>query len=189
MIKRETVYFEKTGPENSAGCLGIVQRLVQAGAKHVVVASTRGETGLLFARGLPAGKANLVVVAHAAGFAGTGVVEFDAEKRRAIEEKGGRVVQATMPFHSVENGIEKKFAGTLPGSMVAHALRVFGQGAKVGCEIAMMAVDAGLVPEGEEVVAVGGTRWGADTVLVVRSAASRNFLDLKVLEIAAKPRG
>ena len=188
MIRKETVYFEKPGPENSADCLGIVQRMVQAGAKHVVVASTRGETGLLFARGLPAGKANLVVVAHAAGFAGTGVVEFDAEKRRAIEERGGRVVQATMPFHSVENGIEKKFSGTLPASLVAHTLRIFGQGAKVGCEIVMMAADAGLVPEGAEVVAVGGTRWGADTVLVVRSAASRNFLDLKVLEIAAKPR-
>jgi hypothetical protein len=189
MIKRETVYFEQAGPENSADCLKIVKRLVEEGAKHVVVASTRGETGLLFAEGLPAGKASLVVVAHSAGFQGTGVVEFEPSQGRAIEAKGGKVCRATMPFHGVESAIEKQFSGTLPSSLIAHALRVFGQGAKVCCEIVMMTADAGLIPEGEEVVAAGGTRWGADTVLVIRSAASRNFLNLKVLEIAAKPRG
>jgi hypothetical protein len=188
MIKKETAYFEKAGPENSAGCLAIVQRLVEEGQKHVVVASTRGETGLLFAQGLPAGKANLVVVAHSAGFQGPGVVEFDPEKGRAISTRGARICQATMPFHGVENGIEKRFSGTLPSSLIAHALRVFGQGAKVCCEIVMMAADAGLIPEGEEAAAAAGTRWGADTVMVIRSAASRNFLNLKVLEIAAKPR-
>jgi hypothetical protein len=52
----------------------------------------------------------------------------------------------------------------------------------------MMAADAGLIPEGEEVLAIAGTAWGSDTVMVVRSAASKRFFDLKVLEILAKPR-
>jgi len=188
VISKETVYFEKPGPENSADCLTIVKRLVEEGAKNVVVASTRGETGLLFAEGLPAGKAQLVVVAHSAGFAGPGAVEFDPGKSRAIVARGGKVCQATMPFHSVENAVEKKYSGTLPASLIAHTLRIFGQGAKVCCEIVMMAADAGLVPEGEEAVAVAGTHWGADTVMVIEAAASRNFLNLKVLEMAAKPR-
>jgi hypothetical protein len=53
----------------------------------------------------------------------------------------------------------------------------------------MMAADAGLVPEGEEILVVAGTGRGADTVAVIRSATSKRFLDLKVLEIPAKPRG
>jgi len=38
------------------------------------------------------------------------------------------------------------------------------------------------------VIAVAGTGYGADTVMVIKSAASKRFLDLKVLEILAKPR-
>jgi hypothetical protein len=52
----------------------------------------------------------------------------------------------------------------------------------------MMAADAGLIPEEEEVLAVAGTGRGADTVMVIKSAVSKRFLDLKVLEIRAKPR-
>jgi len=52
----------------------------------------------------------------------------------------------------------------------------------------MMAADAGLIPEAEEVIAVAGTARGADTVCIIKSAASKRFLDLKVLEILAKPR-
>ena len=72
--------------------------------------------------------------------------------------------------------------------IIAQSLRRFGEGAKVCCEIVMMAVDGGLVPEGEEVLAVAGTGLGADTVMVLKSAASKRFLELRVLEILAKPR-
>jgi len=35
---------------------------------------------------------------------------------------------------------------------------------------------------------MAGTAKGADTVTVIKSAASKRFLELKVLEILAKPR-
>jgi hypothetical protein len=44
------------------------------------------------------------------------------------------------------------------------------------------------VPEDEEVLSVAGTARGADTVLLIKSAASKRFLDLRVLEVLAKPR-
>ena len=72
--------------------------------------------------------------------------------------------------------------------LVAQSLRRFGEGPKVCCEIVMMAADAGFIPEGEEVLAVAGTAKGSDSVLVIRSAASKRFLELRVLEILAKPR-
>jgi hypothetical protein len=187
-VKREVIYFDSAGPANTGACLEITRAALSGGYKHLVVASTSGATGLLFARELAGGKADIVVVAHAAGFRGPGVVEFNPGRAREIAERGARVCQGTMPFHSLENAVEKQFSGTLPISLVAHTLRLFGQGVKVGCEIVMMAVDAGLVPEEEEVIAVAGSRSGADTVLVIYSASSRRFLELKVLEIIAKPR-
>jgi hypothetical protein len=81
-----------------------------------------------------------------------------------------------------------KHQGVYPAYIVTQTLRRFSQGVKVGVEIVMEACDAGLIPEAAVVVAVGGTGWGADTILIIESAASKRFLDLKVLEIVAKPR-
>lgn len=58
----------------------------------------------------------------------------------------------------------------------ANALRRFGECHNVCCEIVMKATDAGLMPEGEEVIAVAGTGYEADTVLILKSAASKRFL-------------
>ena len=51
----------------------------------------------------------------------------------------------------------------------------------------MEAADAGLIAEGKEVVAVAGTAKGADTIAIIKSAASKRFLDLYVAQIVAKP--
>jgi hypothetical protein len=72
--------------------------------------------------------------------------------------------------------------------VVAFVLRNFGEGIKVGCEITLMATDAGLVPAGEEIIAIGGTGRGADTAAVILSANAQDFFDLRVLEIVCKPR-
>ena len=59
------------------------------------------------------------------------------------------------------------FKGSAPTLLIANTLRRLGQGLKVCCEIVMEAVDAGLIPEEEEVVAVGGTARGWDTVALI----------------------
>jgi hypothetical protein len=51
-----------------------------------------------------------------------------------------------------------------------------------------MAADAGAIDMGGEVMAVGGTASGADTVCVIRPAHTTNFFDLQVREIVAMPR-
>jgi hypothetical protein len=92
-----------------------------------------------------------------------------------------------MLTHGLDVAFTQKFSGIHPAQIVANSLRRFGEGTKVAIECVMMAVDAGLVPEGEEVLSVAGTARGADTVLLIKSAASKRFLDLKVLEVLAKP--
>ena len=187
---RQVEYFEKAGPENTKRCVEIVEQLVKKGGyTHVVVASTSGETGLEFSCALAATDANLVVVGHSANFKEINHNEFSDEAREKIENAGGKVYLGTILTHSIETSLAKEHGGIYPTILITQTLRRIAQGIKVGCEIVMETCDAGLIPEGEEIVAVGGTKKGADTVSIIRSVPSKRFLQLKVLEILAKPRG
>ncbi len=66
-------------------------------------------------------------------------------------------------------------------------LRTICQGMKVCVETVLMAADAGLVARGEEVIAVSGTRRGADTAVVALASTSAALHDLHVTEIICKP--
>ena len=189
-MENRIVYFEKPGKENTGACLDVVKAVLSENSyRHLVVASTTGSTGLLFSEALKNSGVNMVVVTHSAGFKGPNTFEMSGETIEKIRANGAKIYTGTILTHSIETSLNAKFSGLYPAMIIAQALRRFGEGAKVCCEIVMMAVDAGLVPEDEEVMAVAGTGYGADTVMVIKSAASKRFLDLKVLEIAAKPRG
>ncbi|MBM4141434.1 MAG: hypothetical protein FJ242_08150 [Nitrospira sp.] len=188
-MERKVLYFEKTGKENTEACLEVTKNAIrESGYKYVVVASTGGYTGLMFSEALRGSQINLIVVTHSAGFKEPNTHEMPEKVKKKIEANGANVFTGTILTHSIETSLASKFGGVYPTLIIAQSLRRFGEGAKVCCEIVMMAVDAGLIPEGEEVIAVAGTAWGADTVMVIKSAASKRFLDLRVLEILAKPR-
>ncbi|MBF0457243.1 MAG: hypothetical protein HQK99_05045 [Nitrospirae bacterium] len=188
MIEKKTYYFEKPGKANTSDCLSIVAAAVVGfGYKHIVVATTGGETGALFSEAFKDTGVKLVAVSHSYGFKEPNTIELDPDLASEIRANGAVLYTGTMVTHSLESAFAKQFNGLYPTLIVAQSLRRFGEGAKVCCEIAMMAVDAGLVPEGVDVIAVAGTGRGADTVMVIRSAASKRFFDLKVQEILAKP--
>jgi hypothetical protein len=189
-MEKTVTYFEKPGPDNTAHCLEIVKENIRKyDYKHIVAASTRGNTGTLFAEALKDLNINLVIVTHSAGFKEPNSIELTPEARKRIQAAGATIYTGTMITHSLETALASKFSGVYPTLLVAQSLRRFGEGAKVCCEMVMMVADAGLIPEGEEVLTIAGTGRGADTVTVIRAAASKRFLDLKVLEILAKPRG
>jgi hypothetical protein len=188
-MEKKILYFEKTGKANSSACLECVKDVVRDGRqKHLVIASTSGTTGLLFTEAFKESGLNLVVITHSAGFKGPNTFEIEAEMLKKIRANGAQIFTGTILTHSIESSLNAKFNGIYPAMIIANSLRRFGEGAKVCCEIVMMAADAGLIPEGEEVIAVAGTGYGADTVMILKSAVSKRFLDLRVLEILAKPR-
>jgi hypothetical protein len=188
-MEKKVVYFEKVGKENTGACLEVVRQAVaEGGYRHVVVATTTGSTGLIFSEAFRGGRTDISVVTHSAGFKGPNTLEIQEDTLKKIKENGAKVYTGTILTHSIETAFTSKFSGLYPAMIVAQSLRRFGEGAKVCCEIVMMAADAGLIPEGEEVIAVAGTGYGADTVMVLKSAVSKRFLDLRVLEILAKPR-
>jgi hypothetical protein len=51
-----------------------------------------------------------------------------------------------------------------------------------------MATDAGFVQSGSEVVSIGGNGGGADTAIVLMTANTHRFFDIRVREIICKPR-
>ncbi len=188
MIKREVWYFRGVWPQNTPACLDLMEKAVTEGLRHLVVASTTGDSGAQAARRLEGKDVNLVVVGHSVGLKGPNIDEFLPEHYQEITRLGGKVLKATILTHSLETSLVDQFKGSYPTLLIANTLRRMGQGIKVCCEIVMEAVDAGLIPEGEEVVAIGGTARGWDTVGILKSAASKRFMQLSVLEIWGKPR-
>jgi hypothetical protein len=185
--KRETVYFEKPGKEDTFLTLALVKtRAKELKIKTVLVASTTGETGMAAARELRG--CNLVVVAHSTGFANRDVQEMPEPDRQSIEALGGKVLVCQHALGGVGRAVRKKFNTYQLDEIIAHTLRTMGQGYKVCLEIALMAADAGLVSVQQECIAVGGTGRGADTAVVLTPANSQDFFDLKVHEIICKPR-
>jgi len=188
-IEKKIIYFEKPGSGNTSDCLEVVKNALREDKyKHVIVASTSGDTGTLFSEELKNTGINLIVVTHSSGFKEPNTIEMPEDIKKKIEKNGAKVFTGSMLTHSLETCLASKFGGSYPTLIIAQSLRRFGEGSKVCCEIVMMAADAGLIPEGEEVLAVAGTAKGADTVTVIKSATSKRFLDLRVLEILAKPR-
>lgn len=86
-----------------------------------------------------------------------------------------------------ERGISRKFSGAYPVEIMAHTLRMFGQGTKVCVEIAMMALDNGAIELNKPVVCVGGSARGADTACIITPAYTADCLDTKIHEILCKP--
>ena len=176
-----------TDDMNTDDVLNIARDIfVERKLKDVVVASTRGGTGIASAKLFKDLNANLVVVAHSVGFREPNKNEFDSEAKKEIEEHGGSVLFSTMPFHTINDVIRKKI-GSSALTLIADALRMMGQGTKVCVEIVSMACDAGKVESDKDVIAVAGTGRGADTVLLIKSANSRRFFDMKIVDVIAKP--
>ena len=130
----------------------------------------------------------VIFVSHTAGFKDAGTQEFSQETRRKVEMMGGNIVTTAHAFGGLGRAVRKKWGSPETGDIVAGTLRIFGEGMKVVCEIALMAADAGLVSTQEDVISVGGTSRGADTAVVLRPVNAHRFFDLKVREIICKPK-
>lgn len=179
--------FEEKGAVNTEMVIKLaVKKAKELGIEHFVVASNTGETVRKLLELVP-GHA-IVCVTHHTGFAKPGMQEMAPEVREELLKAGVQVLTTTHLLGGVDRGVENKLGGATPAAIIAHTLRMLGQGVKVGVEIASMALDAGMIPYGKDVIAIGGSGRGADTALVVRPAHARDFFNGRVREIICKPR-
>ena len=187
-MKKTTLYFEKTGPENTEILLSAAKiRAEELGIKDIVVATTHGSTAIQ-AQEAFGQNANIVAVTISEGFKEKGWTITESE-RRTLEDRG---ITALTSIHAlggdVGSAFTEKYGGGYPLRAVRDTLYRFGQGMKVAVEIVLMAADAGLIGMDGEVMAIAGTGDGADTCIVVKPAYPRKFFELEIREILAKPR-
>ena len=184
--KSSITYFEKTGKENTEKVLDLSRsKAEELGITTALVASTTGYTAKLAVEILK--DINIIVVTHSAGFVDPDGQEIDSKIKTYIESKGTKVLTAQHSFRGVNRAIQKSYGGAPPDVITANILRLFGQGMKVACEIAMMAADAGLVSCFEPVIAISGTGRGADLGAVIIPANSFRLFDLKIIDVFCMP--
>ena len=180
-MESKTIYFEDVLEDNTGKTFELaLEKILSQGIKKVVLASTTGATAqkaldLFGPRGV-----QLVVIPHQSGFMRP-ENPFPQSLAKTLREAGHEVHFATMLFHT--DGLYGVSAPTI----IANVLRCFSQGVKVCFEIVLMAADAGLVADGETVLAIAGTGKGADTALVMQAATTQQMNKLHVNEILCKP--
>ncbi|UCG37434.1 MAG: hypothetical protein JSV64_03955 [Candidatus Bathyarchaeota archaeon] len=189
MVKREVLYFEDYGAQNTDQTLDAARKAAGSlGLKHAVVATASGLTGVKAAKVFKGSGVKVIVVTEYAGMA-----KFEEENRKKLESLGADVVTSTHSFLSPAESLSKLHTGYCSENTIIKAvLRRFSQGMKVAAEIVMMASDAGAIPVDEDVVSIAGTGNGADTAVIVKSCHSDDFFHkekgLEFKEIIAMPR-
>lgn len=184
-----TVQFKAPGTANTDAVVQCVaDRIEQGGISHVVVATNTGDTGVRIMEALKASGTQLICITHHMGFREPNQIELEPMLASKLREGGARVLTMSHALAGVTRSISKKFGGTSPTEMIAHTLRMFGQGMKVCVEIAVMAADAGAIPAGQDVICVGGSGRGADAAVVLRAQHTNAFFDTVIREILCWPK-
>ncbi len=191
-MEKPILYLDKVGEENTDAVIeAAAKRAAELGISHIVVASTSGKTALKMAEAVKGSNIKVIGVSHQYGQKEKGEWEVEEEYKKKLEELGAVITTQSHMFSGIERSVTKKFGGYSRIEVIADTLRsLFGKGFKVAIEVAIMAADSGHIPISEdiEIIAIGGTRRGADVALVLRPAHSNDFFSLQVREIIAMPR-
>ena len=180
------MYWENAGYENTAQTIALaVKRAQETGIEDFVVASNTGATILEL---MNYSVKQLVCVTHQVGFKNPGEDEMGVEMRERLQKDGVRLLTTTHLFAGVDRALRLQSGGLYPAEIVAMTLRMLGQGVKVGVEIAVMALDAGLIPYGKDVIAIGGTGRGADSAIIIRPDHASAIFKSQLREIICKPK-
>ena len=121
-------------------------------------------------------------------YAGFSTAEESNQRYHYLLSQGVKVLTTTHVLSGAERGISRKFSGAYPVELIAHTLRMFGQGIKVCVEISVMALDAGLIPFGQDIIAIAGTGKGADSAVLIRPAHANDLLSTRIRQIICKPQ-
>lgn len=179
-------YFENTGTDNTIKTLELAKkRALELNIKTIVLASTHGFTALEAAKVFKGHTIDLIAVSISPAFSDVGW-NMTKEERLLVEQAKVKVLTT---LHALADGVAEGFYDEkTPGTVMADTLRCFCQGMKVAVEVAIMALEAGLIIENDEIIALGGTNEGCDTAIVIRPAYARKVKDMRICEIICKPR-
>ena len=213
------IAFERPGPGNTEKVIEIASSGMLSRCHHVVVASVTGASALNAAQSIRDKKIVCVTcpqgmhwevaqmrtgpfaeIAELAAIRDRWIEQgldrvpmgIDARTRKALEDCGVTIVKGTIPFFGPSFSMWVHINHTNSFDIVAKTLELISTGTLVCLESVLMAVDAGAIPEGEEVVALAGTERGLDTAWTIKSSSSATLFHpekgARFMELLAKPR-
>jgi uncharacterized protein len=209
--------FERPGPVNTDEVIEIV-KAVSSKYEYIVVASITGDCALKVADSItdkevicvtcPQGmswevdkmdKGPFATIPELAqirsAWTEQGLTRVPMGITQANRQKLGnlkvKIVQGTIPFFGPSFSIRVHLHQVTGLDLMAKTLELISTGTLVCLECILMSVDAGVIPEGQEVLALAGTERGLDTAWVIRSSASANLFHpskgVRFVELLAKP--
>ena len=191
-MNREITYFEQAGAVNTDETVrAAVDRAVELGIKHIVVASTTGSPGIKVAKAAEGTGIKTIVATIHYGAKEEGKWLFDENNLKILQNMGAAVFTQTHTLSGVERSFSDRLGGASRAETIAAVLKsLFGIGFKVAVEVTIMAADSGMIPVGDdsEIIAIGGTHSGADVACVIRPGHANNFFAMQIREIIAMPR-
>ena len=189
-MDKNITYFEKPGEKNTPAVIKAVKtRALELDIKEVVVTSTTGKTGVAMAEALKDTDIKIIVVTHQYGTTEEGKWDMESQYVSRLNEMGVEIISQSHMLSGVEKSLSRDTGGISRIEIVADVLRkLFGKGFKVAVEVVLMAADSGALTMENEVIAVGGTAYGADVACVIKPAHSNNFYGLQIREIICMPR-
>lgn len=189
MPRKFITYFDSEGNDYTDELIMAVKDKldVSENIKRILIASSSGKSALKL-YGVVGDRVEIINVTHHMGFSGENESDISEEMIEKLEEVGIKTYFGSHAFSGAARGVTNKYVGYSPLDVVADTLRMFSHGIKVSCEISIMAADAGLVPVGEEIIAIGGRGHGVDSAVIITPVNAKNLFDLKIHEIIAMPR-
>ena len=209
--------FERPGPINTGETIEIA-KTSSSKYEYIVVASITGDSAIKLAGILPdkkivcvtcpqgmnweIGKMNTGPFADIAELAlirdnwtSQGLLKvpmaITPENRNELDKLNVKIVQGTIPFFGPSFSMRVHLQKVSGLDLMAKTLELISTGTLVCLEGVLMSVDAGVIPEGIEVLALAGTERGLDTAWVIRSSASANLFNptkgVRFVELLAKP--
>lgn len=190
MARKFITYFDKEGNDYTDELiLAVKDKLdISENIKYILIASTTGESALKLADAIDNDEITIINVSHNVGFSGDNESDISEDMVKKLEAEGIKTYQGLHAFSGAARGVTNKYGGYSPLDVVADTLRMFSHGVKVAAEISLMAADAGLIPVGEEIIAIGGRAHGVDTAVILTPVNSKNLFNMKFHEIIAMPR-
>jgi len=179
--------FDTPGRSNTEETIALALKAAkERNIGTIIVPSSSGKTaeymGTIDTMGI-----HVIIVTLVNGFKANGVQPFSPVLRKELTEKGMDVLTTTHVLSGAERGISTRFQGAYPVEIIAHTLRMFGQGTKVALECAVMALDSGLITFGQKVMALGGTGGGVDTAIVMTPGHASRIFESRLHEVICKP--
>ncbi len=183
---QQTTLFSDPGRSNTEAVLQLVkQRAADLSINTILIATTTGATAAQAAMVLPS--LTLIAVTHSTGYIHPNQQELLPEVEKELKEKHVQILTVQHALGGVNRAVRKMLHTYQTDEIIAHTLRIWGQGMKAALEIALMAADAGLVDVESPVISISGTGRGADTAVVLQPTNAQTFFDLKIHEIICRP--